>query len=34
MAEGYIESARGSGTYVARVVPEHLLSASEWKEFQ
>ena len=32
MAEGYIESARGSGTYVARVVPEHLLSASEWKD--
>ncbi len=31
-AEGYIESAQGSGTYVSRVVPEHLLSASEWKD--
>lgn len=27
MAEGYIESAQGSGTYVARILPEHLLTA-------
>jgi GntR family transcriptional regulator/MocR family aminotransferase len=30
-AEGYIESAQGSGTYVARILPDHLLSTSEWE---
>jgi GntR family transcriptional regulator/MocR family aminotransferase len=30
-AEGYIESAHGSGTYVARILPDHLLSTSESK---
>ena len=27
MAEGYLESAEGSGTFVTRVLPEHLLMA-------
>ena len=30
MAEGYIESALGSGTYVAQILPDHLLTTSEW----
>jgi len=32
MAEGYIESAHGSGTYIASVLPDHLLSTPEWKD--
>ncbi|MCA9874915.1 MAG: PLP-dependent aminotransferase family protein [Anaerolineales bacterium] len=28
-AEGYIESTQGSGTYVARILPDHLLATSE-----
>jgi GntR family transcriptional regulator / MocR family aminotransferase len=31
MAEGYLESTHGSGTYVAQILPDHLLSTSEWK---
>lgn len=30
-AEGYIESTQGSGTYVARILPDHLLAIAEWE---
>lgn len=34
LAEGYLESNEGSGTYVAKVLPEHLLTAPEQKTSQ
>jgi GntR family transcriptional regulator/MocR family aminotransferase len=31
-AEGYLEARRGSGTYVSRILPEHLLQSQEVSE--
>ncbi len=34
LAEGYLESVEGSGTYVARVLPDHLLTAQNLPRIQ
>src|SRR5512142_629453 len=34
LAEGYLESNEGSGTFVARILPEHLLTAPEQRTSQ
>jgi len=31
LAEGYLKSVEGSGTFVARVLPDLLLTTPEWK---
>ena len=31
-AEGYVEARRGSGTYVSRILPEHLLQSQQLSE--